>query len=281
MSTLVQPKPAPLEVPTELDQSGFVSGRIRATEIHEQTWFPAALRNYVTDGLQFILGFGNIYQPIAQRLGRAVRKTGPRQITDLCSGGGGPWPWLQRPLKREIPTALEIYLTDKFPNLEAIKRTRKKPCEAIHYCSESIDATNIPQELHGFRTMFSSFHHFSPDEAVAVLQNAVDGREGIAIFEAARRRPLNILLTLLMPIGAFLSAPFIRPLQASRFFWTYVIPVVPFVLWFDGVLSCLRAYSPEELSELVRKVDADGYTWEIGEERGWLGPVTYLVGYPI
>jgi len=70
--------------------------------------------------------------------------------------------------------------------------------------------------------------------------------------------------------------PFIRPLRFARFVWTYLLPVIPFVLFFDGVLSCLRAYSPAELREMASRVGAKKYRWDAGRA----GVVTYLVGYP-
>ena len=143
-----------------------------------------------------------------------------------------------------------------------------------------MDAAALPAELTGFRTIFTSFHHFTPDEAVAILQNAADDGQGIGVFEAAKRDPLTILLTVLMPLAGFLTAPFARPFRISRLFWTYIIPVIPFVLFFDGVVSCLRAYSQKELSLLAAQVKADNYVWQIGEQSGGLAPVTFLVGYP-
>ena len=58
--------------------------------------------------------------------------------------------------------------------------------------------------------------------------------------------------------------PFIRPLRASRLFLTYVLPVVPLCTWWDGVVSCLRAYSPEELARLVAALPDNDYVWDIG-----------------
>jgi hypothetical protein len=59
--------------------------------------------------------------------------------------------------------------------------------------------------------------------------------------------------------------------------------VIPFVLFFDGVISCLRAYSLGELREMTRELADGGYRWEIGEKAGGLLPlrITYLVGYPL
>jgi hypothetical protein len=258
----------------------FHTGRFDVTEIHERVWFPETLRDAVTDGLEIILGVGNIYRPIAARLGRAIIAARTHSIIDLCSGGGGPWIWLHRFLQRKTPTSLEICLTDKFPNIAAFQRAQAASDGAIRYCNKSVDATALPHELSGFRTMFTTFHHFAPHDAAAILRDAVDARQGIAIFEAARRRFTGVLLTLLMPVGALVCTPFIRPFRASRLFFTYLLPVIPFVLWFDGVLSCLRAYSVEELADMVSRLNAKDYAWEIGEESYWLAPITYLIGYP-
>jgi hypothetical protein len=257
----------------------FETGRIDIKEIHEQAWLPEILRDQVTDGLQIILSIGDVYQPIAPRLAEAIHAAGTDRVVDLCSGGGGPWLWLVGLLQKDIPN-LKVCLTDKFPNLTAFEKAKEESNGAIEYSAEPVDASDIGERLRGFRTVFSSFHHFDPEQASAILQNAVNARQGIGVFEAARRRPMGLLRTFLMPIGALFTAPFIRPFRVSRIFWTYLVPVIPFVLWFDGMLSCLRAYSVEELKRMVSRLDATGYTWEIGEEQGQLAPVTYLIGYP-
>jgi hypothetical protein len=102
------------------------------------------------------------------------------------------------------------------------------------------------------------------------------------VFEAPARHTLTLLSLLLIPIAAWLFVPFRRPFRWSRLVWTYLIPVIPFVLFFDGLISCLRAYSLEELREMASGLESRGYRWEIGEKIGGLLPVriTYLVGYP-
>jgi hypothetical protein len=139
-----------------------------------------------------------------------------------------------------------------------------------------------PKELEGFRTLFSSFHHFEPEQARAILEDAVKDRRGIGIFEMTARSPLAVLCMVLAPITTLLFTPFIRPFRWSRLVWTYLVPVVPVLAMFDGIVSCLRTYSASELTELISGLQDCGYTWEIGEEKAALSavPVTYLVGYP-
>jgi len=128
--------------------------------------------------------------------------------------------------------------------------------------------------------MFTSFHHFSPDQARAILQNAVDDGRDIGIFETTKRSPLTISLMLPWALMPIFFTPWIRPFRWSRLFWTYVTPVIPFVFLFDGIVSCLRTYRPDELREMVGDLTAAGYHWQIGEQSGMPGemPITYLIG---
>ena len=56
--------------------------------------------------------------------------------------------------------------------------------------------------------------------------------------------------------------------------------MLPLLGTFDGVVSCLRAYSPQELRGLVDGLDS--YEWDIGEIRGGWSPLrgTYVIGVP-
>lgn len=254
---------------------------MRLFEFHDQEWFPARLRDYVTEALQFVLSAGGIYRQSSARLIRALQACQAPRVVDLCSGGSGPWPWLHRALPEGQGRRVEVCLTDKYPNRSAFERIRKESRGAITYWPEPIDATQVPAQLLGFRTIFSSFHHFRKPEAMSILQNAVDQRQGIGVFEATRPHPVTMALTVFMLLGGFATAPFIRPFRFSRLFWTYVVPLIPLVLFWDGLISCLRAYSLKQLSEMIASLKADGYAWEVGEEPGGFATVTYLVGYPI
>jgi hypothetical protein len=255
--------------------------RVQFIELHEQPWFPAFLRNDITDILQFALNLSKAYASIAPLLQRALKSAGNPSIVDLCSGGGGPWLDLSRRLKGETGD-VHVSLTDKFPNHAAFKNAQARSQISINFYTDSVDARNVPDELHGFRTMFTSFHHFPPEEARAIIQNTVDARQGIGIFEVTRRTASGILLIILWSFVPFFISPFVRPFRWSRLLFTYLVPVIPFVLLFDGVVSCLRTYRPGELRELVGGLSANGYQWQAGEFRdsGLTIPITYLIGYP-
>lgn len=255
---------------------------LRLFEIHEQSWFPQFLRDQFVDGLQMIQEATNTYKPIAQLLQKRLEGCGAERVLDLCSGAGGPWPSLVRLFEMHGAKPPEVYLTDKYPGTGKPADLEPSAAHHIHFVRQSVDATQIPEHLEGFRTLFSSFHHLKPDEARHLLQDSVSRRQGIGIFEAPARRAFTLLCLFFIPIAMWLCVPFRRPFRWSRLLWTYFIPVTPFVLLFDGLVSCLRAYSPRELREMTKGLTAGGYRWEIGEKSGGLLPVrvTYLVGCP-
>jgi hypothetical protein len=173
-------------------------------------------------------------------------------------------------------------LTDKYPNLEAFQNVRWASENHVAFYPDSVDAMKVPGELQGFQTMFTSFHHFSPEEACAILQNAVDAHRSIGIFEITRRAPSTIALMFPWALMLFALTPLIRPFRWSRLLFTYVVPIIPLALLFDGVVSCLRTYRPQELREMIKKLSGNQYQWEVGEhpKASGLAPITYLIGYP-
>ena len=256
--------------------------RIHFFEIEDLSFCPRVIRDGITDILQHSINIGKIYSPIVPLLLGALAKTQSNNIVDLCSGGGGPWPSLLPELKAEPGTDVNVLLTDKFPNAKAFERTKMLLGSNISYQSNSISAFDVPAEIHGFRTIFTGFHHFRPQDGRKIIEDAVRKNEGVGIFEFTARSPLPIIFVLVMsPLGALLSAPFARPFRWSRVLLTYVIPILPLCTLFDGFVSCLRTYSKEELQALVDSLPDNNYCWEIGDiKTRKVQPLTYLIGYP-
>jgi hypothetical protein len=252
-------------------------------ELEDQAWFPAAIRDAATDYLRFMLNLGNNYGPAAPLLARTLRATGAHRIVDLCSGGGGPWQRMRGELAAQGETP-DVVLTDKYPNAPAAALLAANGSGGrIAYHPESVDALNLPRQLSGVRTMFSAFHHFTPDAAQALLHDAQRNDAPIAIFEATQRSVVSLLLIAGSPLFVFLAMPFVRPFRWRNLFFTYVIPVLPLMVLWDGMVSCLRCYTPEELRGMTAALPqrAD-YVWEVGEAwaKGAPLPVTYIIGMP-
>jgi hypothetical protein len=258
-----------------------VMRRIQFIELHEQPWFPKFLRDDITDTLQFALSNTAAYGSIAPLFQRALHDAKRHSIVDLCSGAGGPWLDLGRRLESGI-VGFNVLMTDKFPNVAAFETAQTLSGVPMSFYPQSVDAREVPQKLDGFRTIFSAFHHFRPEDARAVIQNTVDAKQGIGIFEITRRTTPAVASMILWALSPLFFTPFVRPFRWSRLFFTYLVPLIPFVLLFDGIVSCLRTYRPSELSDLVHELRATDYEWQAGEFRESIlkAPITYLIGFP-
>jgi len=250
-------------------------GRIHLFEFEDQKWFPTFLRNYGTDFLQFLSNQTKMYKPIVPIIRKGLEQS--NQIIDLGSGGGGGLIWLNTELKKDIPD-LKIILTDLYPNIPAFEYTIQQ-ADNFEFIDKPVDARDVPEELKGLRTQFLSLHHFEPKDAKRILQNAIDSNSSIAIFEAQERSLPSIIAMIFSPLTVLLATPFIRPFKIGRILFTYLIPIVPlFVLW-DGIVSSLRTYSLIEMNGLVENLNGtENYDWEINKLKSGPGVLLYLLG---
>jgi hypothetical protein len=254
--------------------------RMHLIEIADLAWCPPGIRHGVSDFCRFLVEVSGAFNPVVPLLAEAFQRTGARQVLDLGSGAAGPWLGLQ-PRLRKLGIDVPVCLSDCHPDLEALARASRLSQGAITYRSEPVDATKVPNDLPGFRTMFNAFHHLRPEQARAMLADAVAKGEGVGVFESGSRSLLMLLGALGTPLRVLVLAPFIRPFRWSRLFWTYPVPALPLVLLFDVIVSILRIYSAPELRDLIAGLDR--YHWDIGTVRKikWLPiPNTYLIGVP-
>ncbi len=119
-------------------------------ELHEQNWCLSSIRNGVRDMIQFISTTMPTYSGIIPQLKRAVKKSGTREVIDLCSGAGGPWKRLIESIPDNKNSIQKITLTDLFPDHKKFKDIKNSAKDLIDYSTSAVDATNVPEKLKGF-----------------------------------------------------------------------------------------------------------------------------------
>ena len=174
-----------------------------------------------------------------------------------------------------------VCLTDRDPNAAALGRL-VAATPGARFEPGPVDATAVPARLAGFRTLFTAFHHFRPADARAILAAAVRDRQGVAVAEANTRTWAALASAALVPLAVLALTPAVRPFRWSRLAWTYPVPVLPLAIWYDGVVSTLRVYTPDERLAMAREVGGDEYDWEAGTLRPARSPIpiTSLIGVP-
>jgi hypothetical protein len=251
--------------------------RLHWFEFGDQPWFPPVLREAET---AYLATAYRLWPALTQQWTDKIATVLPRQesaeILDLCSGSGGPLPLVVEELQKRNYD-VRAKLTDLYPNPRAGSSPR------VAWLAEPVNATQVLPELTGVRTMFSAFHHFRPRVAHAILRDAFEHRQAIAIFELGSGTPLGGVSMLGVPLAVLALMPLARPFRWTHVLFTYVLHLTPFLVLWDGLVSMLRIYSPEQLQELTANLQAPDYAWEIGRIhlRGIPDGLPYLVGRPV
>lgn len=238
--------------------------RIHLFELEDQPWLPPVIRDAGTSYLEFASRLAKQGETVAPLLSEALHRASTNQIVDLCSGGAGPLPVALAVIEQLDERKVTVTLTDLYPNENAFRKASNDN-PAITACYDSVDATAVPKELKGLRTLFSGFHHFRPAKAQQILQDAVDDRAPIAIVEFVSRNPIAILGICFAPLVTLLIIPFLRPFRWGWIPLTYLIPIIPFFILWDGLVSCFRCYSQKELLAMTQATSSPDYDWEVGK----------------
>lgn len=258
--------------------------RLHLFEFLDQPCFPAALRNAGVAYLETMYGLNKpANEAFAAKLDAGLRRHGDADLVDLCSGGSGPILHLLPALRRRQGRDTGVTLTDLFPAAEGQAKVAAFGDTHVRYLPTPVDARKPPADLDGMRTIFGGFHHLRPADAKAVLAGAFAQRRSIAVFEATARKPALFVFGLLLPVLSPLFMLAVRPVRLATLFFTYVVPLVPLYITWDGLVSVLRTYTVAELEAMTADLQAPDYAWDIGELRVPGVPVAlpYLIGGPV
>ncbi|KAF3202711.1 hypothetical protein TWF679_010673 [Orbilia oligospora] len=287
-----------------------IGPRLHLFEIDDQTWFPQYLRGKIQECLTFCWSvsfpFLRSGPSASSSLARVLRKELGSSLSsytfiDFCAGAGGPTPIVEKHLNNQLVKEglepVDFVLTDLYPNPEAWKRIQEQS-PAFRYLAQPVDAGKAPRkeillggnvvagkkEKKVFRMFNLAFHHFDDDGAKRILKDAVNGSDAIGIFEIQSRTPAGFLqVAAIGPILAFLT-PFHGPfLNFGHLFFTYIIPILPFVMVFDGYMSALRTRTPQEILDLLDTIpekERIGWDWKWGRQRFAkpVGEINYFMG---
>lgn len=256
--------------------------RLQAFEFHERDWFPASFRNAITEvlrALSFEMRVHDVIRPVLEGL---LERTGADNVIDLCSGAGGPILAIQQLLARS-DRYVPVLLTDKYPNIDAFQQAERAGGGLVRGHRAPVDATQVPAELSGVRTLFNAFHHFDPPAARSILADAYHKRQPIAIFEITERSCFN---TLSIFPASFIAMLLLMPRMRSRrpewWLFTYLLPILPAAFGWDGFISCLRSYTANEFEKLTEGLADEHYAWTSGRVSVHGGPmhVNFYLGVP-
>lgn len=259
--------------------------RIHVFEFEDFPWFPHWIRTLMTRYIVAIHKMLGSSKDLAGLIAKALPHVKQPRVIDLCSGGGGPMEDVAHLLKTQYGVKdLTVTLSDLYPNLKAAAAINNDNDPSISYLTTPVDATSLDADQKGVRTMVCSMHHMKPEVAKAILKDAKDAHQPICIFEISDNSfPPTWLWWVGLPLN-FLSVlfvtPSVRPMTWQQIVFTYLIPILPLFIAWDGGVSNARTYTLSDWDELLSGLHADNYRWEKGTIKAKVGNKMYLMGLP-
>lgn len=256
--------------------------RIQAFEFCERAETPAIIRESIVELLGQGLRLSPVFDTIAPIFHQFCKRSGTEIILDLASGSGEPSSLLIEALSCRGINLPCFILSDLFPNLSKMEEIAGKFPQKIRIVRESLDATNVPENIqHQARTIINAFHHFPQSLAEKIVADAIVKRKALLIMESFPRKFLNSAAMFPFLLRAYFKSLFQKN-KSSTGNLRYLL-TSPFIgllgLW-DYYVSVRRVYNQKELMTMVKQA-GNSYVWEYHEiPYGKRGVAVVFFGIP-
>ena len=225
-------------------------------EFMDQNWVPSGLRTTLVEMVECCNSppFQAYYHWVAEETLRAACVESFTTIVELGAGSA--------PITRVLAidprsNALRLIVCDINPNLRDYEILEEKYPGKVHGIRTPVNISlPHPWEPRTILVLSATFHHIPPSERSKVLLALTNSAERIMIFEPVRKNLLSVLfvLTSLIPSLLLPLLFFRRPGKLRRLLWCWLVPIAPFVFWWEGVISSLRQWSDREWRTELEKV---------------------------
>jgi hypothetical protein len=257
--------------------------RFHLFELNEKHWVPSIIRDSVVETVFHTLRRRRVLASMVGPFRDFLRRSGATEVLDLCSGTGGAALMLADEFLRLDIVPPRIILTDLFPRVGLRSEIPDKLSDSVQYWPESMNATQVPKGLADGRPrmIHNGLHHFPPDAARAILEDAVNNSSGIFVSEIF---PRGLVHYFHLVLTNFWIVPALPILTSNRRLWKallfFPVPATPIAVLWDCLVSSLRMYTEAELRHMVAPL-GDRFEWVFGTCRyPPAGTATYFYGVP-
>ena len=213
----------------------------------------ASLPRFMREGFQDCLGFVHkLYKPYRRLSPKIAEWLDGHVLLDIASGRGEQIREFLINLSEESASKLpQVTLSDLYPDCDAYRRLQQQFGQnVISFYSHPFPIQDLNCTDQRYWSIFTALHHFDKDLLTNLFKAVLEKADGLCIVEPSSRR-LSDLIGMLLGFPFHMLAPFFsRRFSFLKFIFTSIIPLIPFMVTFDGVVSVLRTYSKEELIEL-------------------------------
>lgn len=230
---------------------------MRFFEFGDLAWVPHLYHYYLRVYLIFFVKFVGYDKLWAKQTQAFIEQNGTSSVMEYGSGSGEPLMRMVSQLDCEKAKSLSYIMSDLKPLPEFVNKVNAEAPINFTYIENSIDAaTHKPKDEQAV-VFINSFHHLPPKVARHVIKNNLENGNEMLILEYVRNNLLAYLSMLGGVLIVLLTAPFISKLKHLPLVivFTYIIPLFPFMMLWDGLISCRRAYSSKFYDQVVKEID--------------------------
>ncbi|PLX11352.1 MAG: hypothetical protein C0594_03750 [Marinilabiliales bacterium] len=264
--------------------------RIHWFEFEDLDWIPSWIKSSITNLVVIVNFHFGVHKSLPLVLKKALEMSHKKRIVDMGSGAGGVMPEIMRKMHNSGKYKdISLLMTDRFPNIDAIKKFNNQKETFIQYSDKPLDALNLSNAPDGLNTMINCFHHLTPEQASQLLSSASKNKEPLLVYEMLDNNIPAWLWKYTMPfflVALFFMAlymtPFVRPLSFRQIIFTYFVPVIPVLFAWDAWISKPRVYTQNDIKHLLSNLSNKDYKWsyninktEKGRKQG-----SYILGLP-
>ncbi len=216
-------------------------------EFCDQSWVPRGARECLFEIMDALnSGLRSFNGQVADTVFQLARDHHLGTVIEL---GAGRAPVTSELAKHDQSLGLKLVACDLVPNEDAYRNLAQRFPDRVFPIFTPVDITQHQPALQQAVLVLAGVMHHIPFELRPSVINALSRTDSVAaVFEPLRRTWLSMFMAalsffpaLLLPLTFFSRAGKMR-----RFFWCWIVPIVPFMFAWDGVSSCLRQWTPEE-----------------------------------
>jgi len=215
---------------------------------------PRIIRETLLDVLDYCnKDFRPYYKEVAKEIAEIAKE---HDLTSIVELGAGYAP-LTHQLAEAKEDSLKLIPSDLYPETEAWKRLEEEYGDSIQPVYAPIDFTIHQDWEEGSGVVLcAALHHIPYAIRKQTLMALHDSSDRVIIFEPIRKTAFSMFLVLFSIIPALLTPLFrIRyPGAFRRILFCWLIPIVPYMFVWDGLVSCLRQWSDNEWREFSKSL---------------------------
>lgn len=248
-------------------------------QISRAKWTPVFLQNLIPEFLDYIVSLVEANKPFL-----AIVKSHHNEKSDFylhAPEAGGSSILLIPDLIREFPHSEIAVLCDNLTTHRQNHFTKIMPPLVKQITNINLsDVAKSTNSCEKIVISINNAHLLSDAELVEQIKKMTEVFDQIIIGEGNNKSVRQVIgMLLLSPLVALFCGPFVKPLKWSRLFFTYIIPLVPIMIAWDGIVALFKIRSPEKIKILAESNLPKNWIWTSGKSQNNRGGfVIYLHG---